>query len=293
LPEPIGEAWLTGSECRFADGLFAGKMLGEVWPRISNDWAGSARRDRPFPVLVKFLFPEDKLSVQVHPDDDYAKRHEAVAGGIGKTEMWYVISARPGAEVRVGLKPHVTREIFRSAIAAGNAEEMLERIAVRAGDAIFIPAGTVHTIGPGMVLCEVQQNSDLTYRVYDFKRRDAAGRPRELHLEKAFEVIRFGKQCGGRASQSQNDAGGILLAECDYFRVTKHLIRDSCAFRAGGQMQIAVIVQGSGAIRLGSEQKRLDYAPAQAWLIPAALEEYCLEPRDATTALFISVPSAN
>ena len=146
--------------------------------------------------------------MQVHPDDAYASTHEQAAGGRGKTEMWYVIAARPGAEVLAGLKPEVTRENFAHAIADGTVENCLERIPVSAGDAIFIPAGTVHTIGPGLVLCEIQQQSDLTYRVYDYDRRDAQGQSRELHIEKALEVMRFGKQTGGRIEPVPARRGG-------------------------------------------------------------------------------------
>src|SRR5579862_5001950 len=199
LAEPVGEAWMTGDECLFANGPFAGQKLGDAWPQMPPEWAGTRADTRAaFPLLVKFIFPEEKLSVQVHPDDSYAAAHESAAGGRGKTEMWYAVRARPGAEVLVGLKLEVTRESFQRAINDGTAEDCLVRVPVSAGDAIFVPAGTAHTIGPGLVLCEVQQNSDLTYRVYDYNRRDAQGRARELHIDKALDVMRFGKQLGGK-----------------------------------------------------------------------------------------------
>ena len=162
------------------------------------DWHRARTAAPHFRLLVKFIFPEEKLSVQVHPDDDYAARHEQAAGGRGKTEMWYALQARPGAEVLVGLKPEVTRESFARAIADGTAEDCLVHVPLRAGDAIFVPARTAHTIGPGLVLCEIQQNSDITYRVYDYNRRDANGQARPLHIEKALDVMRFGKQFGGK-----------------------------------------------------------------------------------------------
>src|SRR6202034_1926958 len=195
LAEPLGEAWMTGSECRFANGPFAGKKLGEAWPKMPTEWAGTrADPSAAFPLLVKFIFAEEKLSVQVHPDDDYAARHEKAAGGRGKTEMWYAIHARPGAEVLTGLKPGVTPEIFKRAMEDGSAENCSQHVPLHAGEAIFVPAGTAHTIGAGLVLCEVQEYSDLTYRVLDYNRRDAQGRSRELHIEKALQVIRFGEQ---------------------------------------------------------------------------------------------------
>lgn len=291
LAAPIGEVWLTGNECRFGDGPFAGEKLGDVWPRMSDDWAGKqARRDKPFPMLVKFLFPEEKLSVQVHPHDEYAMRHEAAKGGVGKTEMWYVVSARPGAEVRVGLKPEVTKESFRRAIADGTAEEMLERIAVRANDAIFVPAGTAHTIGPGMVLCEVQQNSDVTYRVFDFNRRDAEGKPRELHIENALDVLRFGKQHGGRISPSRRDSARTTVAECAYFDVTKVSFSGSQQIKIDPGMQVAVILEGGGEFCAESCGEHMEYAPAQCWLIPAALRDWIAAARERTTLLSMSVP---
>src|ERR1700683_1383275 len=163
------------------------------------EWAGTrADIGRDFPLLVKFIFPDEKLSVQVHPDDQYAAAHEGAAGGRGKTEMWYAMRAHAGAEVLVGLKPTVTRESFAHAIADGTAEKCLMRVPVSTGDAIFVPAGTAHTIGPGMVLCEVQENSDLTYRVFDYNRRNPDGTERELHIEKAMDVLNFGEQGGGK-----------------------------------------------------------------------------------------------
>ena len=296
LAEPIGEVWLTGNECRFANGPFAGQKLGDVWPQMNEDWAGKrARRERPFPVLVKFLFPEDKLSVQVHPDDDYAQRHEAAAGGTGKTEMWYVVSARPGAEVRVGIKPEVTKEAFRRAIADGTAEELIERIPVAGGDAIFVPAGTVHTIGPGMVLCEVQQNSDLTYRVYDFNRRDALGKTRELHVEKAFDVIRFGQPEGGKLLLSRDEYradGTTALIDCRYFGAAKETFSNAqYSVKRDGRLKVPVIIKGSGVVFEGGlDGERLAYDRGQAWIIPAAARECIFESKEQTTLLTVTIP---
>ncbi len=213
-PDPIGEAWLTGDACAFATGEFAGRTLGEVWPSLPEEWTGTGLRGLPrIPLLVKFIFPEEKLSVQVHPDDAYAEKHEAAAGGVGKTEMWYVVSAREGAAVRVGLNPNVTRESFQRAVVDGTAENCLASVAVRAGDAVFVPAGTAHTICPGVVLCEIQQHSDITYRVFDYNRVGADGKPRALHIRQALEVMQFGEsaaaeadfaiRCASRAARSR------------------------------------------------------------------------------------------
>jgi mannose-6-phosphate isomerase len=293
LAEPVGEAWMTGAECRFANGPFAGKNLGEAWPLMPPEWTGTAaHRAAGFPLLVKFIFPQAKLSVQVHPDDDYAARHEPEAGGRGKTEMWYALRARPGAEVLVGMKPDVTLEAFKRAIADGAAENCLEHVPLREGDAIFVPAGTAHTIGPGLVLCEIQEHSDLTYRVYDYNRRDASGRSRPLHIEKALDVIRFGKQTCGKAQPVQIERGALTethFIACKYFAAERwDFSRPIGASASPERFDLLVVLEGSGCIEWGNE--RAEYAPAQVWMIPAALGEYQLVPEAPTSLLRTYVP---
>jgi mannose-6-phosphate isomerase len=258
------------------------------------EWAGTkADRRSAFPLLVKFIFAEDKLSVQVHPDDDYAGRHEKAAGGRGKTEMWYAVRARPGAEVLVGLKPGVTREKFELAIAEGTAEACLERIAVREGDAIFVPAGTAHTIGPGLVLCEIQQHSDLTYRVYDYNRRDAKGRARELHVEKALDVIRFGTQSGGKIDPVRivrRPLTDTFLAACRYFATEKwEFTEPVAAVSSREHFDLIIVLEGAGMLKW--HDSRAEYAPAQVWMVPAALGAYQIAPSSRTTFLRTYVPS--
>ncbi len=293
LAEPIGEAWMTGDESRFASGPYAGQKLGDVWLTMSPEWRGTILRDaRAFPLLIKFIFAEDKLSVQVHPDDEYASRHEQAAGGCGKTEMWYAVRAQPHAEVLVGLKPNVTRESFERAIADGTAENCLERVPLTAGDAIFVPARTAHTIGPGLVLCEIQQNSDLTYRVYDYNRRDAKGRARELHIEKALDVIRFGEQRGGKIQAAQIHRGPIAktrLAACEYFTTERWEFseRIECV-TSPEHFDVLIFLEGNGIIRWSESrethqpgsatQHHHPYGPAEVWLLPASLGKYELSP---------------
>lgn len=294
LPEPIGEVWLTGDDCRFADGPFAGQKLGDAWPHMSDDWSGrNLSREMPFPLLAKFIFPEQKLSVQVHPEDDYARRNEAAAGGVGKTEMWYIISARKGAEVRAGLKSGVTRETFRRAIADGSAEESLERVAVHAGDAIFVPAGTVHTIGPGMTICEIQQNSDITYRVFDFNRLTPEGKRRELHIEKSLDVIRFGEQHGGKIPRAElNEPPNAVntLVECSHFVVAKSVFAEpQHRVKPAGLMEVLIIIEGTGKIEIPGAE--IEYSNAQAWLVPAILRDCRFVPATRTTMLHAYVPS--
>jgi mannose-6-phosphate isomerase len=293
LTEPVGEAWMTGNECRFATGPFSGRKLSEAWPEMPVEWAGTAvKRDRNFPLLVKFLFPEDKLSVQVHPNDEFAAQQEEAAGGRGKTEMWYAVQARPGAEVLVGLKPQVTRAHFEQAIADGTAEDCLAHIPMSSGDTVFVPAGTAHTIGPGLLLCEIQQHSDLTYRVFDYNRPDAQGKMRPLHIEKALQVMRFGAQSGGKVHATRIERGALsetYLAMCPYFATEKwDASQPVHAHTMSAHFDLLIFLHGHGSIRHGAQS--IPYRPAQVWMMPAALGAYQLLPAAPTSLLRTYVP---
>lgn len=295
LDEPIGEAWMTGNDCLFTGGPFDGKTLGEIWPSLPREWAGTnVSRAGVFPLLVKFLFAEDKLSVQVHPDDAQAALLERDPCARGKTEMWYALRAREGAEVLAGLKPAVTQEIFERAIAEGSAEDCLARVPLHEGDAVFIPAGTAHTIGPGLVLCEIQQQSDFTYRVYDYHRRDSRGRLRPLHIEKALAVMRFGPQRGGKIEPARSSRGAVskeYLAGCPYFAVEKWEVAGPAEAAASPEhFDLLIFLGGKGSICFG--QDRAEYGPAQVWLIPAALDAYRLAPDERTALLRAWTPAA-
>jgi mannose-6-phosphate isomerase len=262
---------------------------------MSPEWKGTRVGHQPlFPLLVKFIFADEKLSVQVHPDNAYAARHEQAAGGCGKTEMWYTLRAAPDAVVLAGLKPGVTRASFERAVAEGSTEELINRIPLRAGDAVFIPAGTVHTIGAGLVLCEIQQNSDLTYRVHDYNRRDKHGRPRELHIEKALEVIRLGAQHGGKLEFGPPLRNGAaeqaLLVACEHFATERWNFAAPIAPKSHREhFDLLIFLEGQGTIAWGDQ--RVAYAPAQVWLIPAALGEYHLAPAAPTSLLRTHAPA--
>ena len=288
LTEPIGEAWMTGNDCVFAGGPFAGRKLGEAWPDMPVEWSGTAvKRAGIFPLLIKFIFASEKLSVQVHPDDEYASKHEAAAGGVGKTEMWYIVKARPGAEVLAGLKPGVTAEKFRKAIEDGTAEDCLEHVPMQAGEAIFIPARTAHTIGAGLVICEIQQHSDLTYRVYDYNRRDAHGRSRELHIDKAMHVMRFGAQTCGKTENAileTSKAAGTFLVICRYFATERWQFAGEVSLTTSPErFELLITLEGSGEIR--SQGGSVKYGPAQTWLMPATLGAYSLKSETPTIVL--------
>jgi len=240
--ELVGEAWLTGPQCMVETGRFAGRTLASVATELGKE----------FPLLVKLLFPAEKLSVQVHPDDAQAK---AMGETRGKTECWYVLEAEPGAAVALGLKPGVGVEDVKGAVADGTMEKLMEWVPVSVGDMLFVDAGTVHAIGPGVVLLETQQTSDVTYRLYDY------GRPRELHLEKGLQVIRT-KTAAGKVAPKVVD-GFVRLIEQRYFVV------DRFDLKAGNEVRVAmdgpgclVGLTGSGVVRSGEDKVELKAAQA-------------------------------
>lgn len=287
LVEPIGEAWLTGLDCKIASGPFAGKTLGAAWPEMTSAWRGQDFEGQAdFPLLLKFIFPKDKLSIQVHPDDAYAAIHERAAGGRGKTEMWHIVSAEPGARLLAGLKPGTTKEKFCTALADHALEELFQAHEVRVGDTFFLPAGTPHTIGAGMIVCEVQEYSDLTYRVYDYGRVDSSGRPRELHIAKALEVINFRSHAKAKVQGKPIIVRGQkiweTLVSCSYFEATRfdtdqpiHLNMPRKPHRS---FALWAFMEGEGFVDwscqpqdlAGANAGRFSFKPGECWFIPAA-----------------------
>ena len=293
LPEPIGEAWLTGVDCKIATGPFGGKTLGEAWREMPADWRGSKLvLSEEFPILVKFIFPNDKLSIQVHPDDSYAAIHEQAAGGRGKTEMWHAVSAEADSKVLVGLAPDADEEKFIKAVETHTLENLFVHWRVQPGDTFFVPAGTPHTIGPGMILCEVQEYSDLTYRVYDYGRLDAHGKSRELHVDKALKVIQFGRPIRAKVSRLALPAKGLqkaLLTACRYFATERW--KDITSFEThscADHFDLFTILTGCGDFSwVGGTEK---YQRGECWLIPAGLGQYSLQPKELTNILRTYVP---
>lgn len=302
LAEPIGEVWLTGVDCKICSGPFVGKTLGEAWKEMPPEWRG-ARFPEPcdFPILIKFLFPNDKLSIQVHPDDAYATAHEKAAGGRGKTEMWHILSAEPGASVLVGLRPSVTKESFLKAIKNQTLEDLFQRHTVQTGDTYFVPARTPHTIGPGMVICEIQEYSDLTYRVYDYGRVDAHGKPRELHIEKALQVLNLD---GGQEFKTKSlptgregmdlaidERGGSLLAACKYFAVGKwDISKPQKRYEGEFESSFSAHVFLAGTGQLVWREGRAMYTAGECWFLPAEFKEFSVVPSRPTNILEAYVP---
>lgn len=226
------------------------KKIGEVW------------FEADLPLLAKFVFTDDRLSVQVHPDDSFARTHE---NSLGKTEMWYVLRADPGAQLAIGFREPITRERLRQSALSGEIERLLHWVDVKPGDAFFIPAGTVHAIGAGLVLCEVQQHSDITYRLYDY------GRSRELHLEKAIQV----------ASLDANAAQPAELPiDCQYFHVEVARITTPIDYPPSrDRFHLLIFVAGSGKIA------GRFFREGEAWLVPAGAEMFSIQPGEPTKFL--------
>ena len=208
--ELVGEAWMTGPQCVVETGPMAGRALAEVAREFGTELLGEGG-DGEFPLLVKVLFPNDKLSVQVHPDD---ARAQAMGQPRGKTECWYVLEAEPGASVALGLKEGVDAAGVERAIAEGTLEQMLVQVPVSVGEMVFVDAGTVHAIGPGVTLLETQQTSDTTFRMWDY------GRPRELHVEQGIAATKF-RTRAGKIQPKVIGEGVTRLIEERYFTVDR------------------------------------------------------------------------
>lgn len=292
--ERIGEAWLTGDKCQVTNGPLARRTLADLSKEFGLNLVGSASRDpQRFPLLLKFLFPEEKLSVQVHPDDATA---QSFGEPWGKTECWYVAHARPGSQIALGLKSGVTREEFGHAIQENRAEELLNWVNVYQGEMIYVAGGTVHTLGPGSVIVETQQQSDTTYRLYDY------GRPRPLHLERGLasvkEKVASGKVIrpapisidGGKDRQS-------ALIAAPYFSVDLFELKEPRDFStrdASGKdsVQILVAVEGCGIVEVAGHAA-VTLTKGDAVIIPASLESFKVRPQWAIEFLKAYVPSGD
>ena len=254
--EPVGEAWLTGPESRIETGAEAGKTLASVMAERGAAIIGTASGE--FPLLVKLLFPNEKLSVQVHPDDAHA---QSMGQPRGKTECWYVLEAEPGAVIALGLKPEATPDAVRAKIADGTLEELLHWVPVKAGEMVFVDAGTVHAIGPGVVLLETQQTCDITFRMYDY------GRPRELHVEQALKVMRA-KTAAGKIAPRQMD-GFVRLIEQKYFVVDRYDLTagGEGVIPTAGRPGCLVGLTGT-AVVIGGSEGQVELTPGKAVVVP-------------------------
>jgi len=255
--EPVGEAWLTGEDCVIETGEWAGQRFADVVKKHAAEILGGAGGSE-FPLLLKLLAPREKLSLQVHPDDIFAQQKGYPRG---KTECWYVLDAVPGAAIALGLKDGADNEAVREAIADNTMEELMAWLPVHEGEMIFVDAGTVHAIGPGVTLLETQQTCDITYRLYDY------GRPRELHVEDALRVMKAHTRAG-KVAPVQYDGYVRLIAE-QYFTVDRYSLKAAASrtFAAADVPQIFVGLTGQGVLECDGERIALERG--KAIVVPA------------------------
>ncbi len=289
--EKIGEAWLTGDDGKVANGPLRGKSLAELSTKYGRELIGEAAAEATrFPLLTKFLFPHEKLSVQVHPDDEAARQ---AGQSCGKTECWYVAYAKPGAQIGLGLKPGVTRTQFEQAIQQQRAEELLNWINIFPSEMIYVAGGTVHTLSPGSIIVETQQQSDTTYRLYDY------GRPRELHLKEGLAVLKE-NVASGKVIRPAPTMVGVTknrrspLVASSFFVVEMFELKESQDFRTTVEsgrrsVQILVAVEGCAVVEVdGAEPVTL--AKGDAVVVPASISEFHVRPQWMVEFLKASVP---
>ena len=243
-----------------------------------------------FPWLVKFLDAHDWLSVQVHPDDRAVARLWPGEGG--KTEAWFVLEARPGSRVYAGLLPGVDERTLRSALATGRVADCLHGFEPRPGDCLFLPAGTVHAVGGGVLVAEVQQTSDATFRLFDWNRVDAQGRPRELHIDKALACIDWhaGPIQPVRVPDYPDTVGDFALVRCAYFDLDYHGLRDGRTMTTGPTMQVVLVLHGRG--HYDADGARHGLAAGDTLLFPAGMGAVTLVPDGTLGLLVASLPAA-
>jgi mannose-6-phosphate isomerase len=276
----IGESWeivdRPEAQSVVRNGPFRDRTLHELWTHDRQLIFGNVSDAPRFPLLIKLLDAHDQLSLQVHPPEKVA----AKLGGEPKTEFWYVASAIPGAKLHVGLKHAATRKQFEEAVRAGTVAALVHSVDVKTGDAIFLPAGRFHGIGGGNVLVEIQQNSDTTYRVYDWDRVDHSGRPRQLHVEQALESIDFSDVAPGLTKPE-----GELLVGNELFEIQKWNLAAPRIVAPSGQFAIVCCL--TGLVRCAD----VDLRPGEFALVPASLQDRQVSSReDGTTLLRITIP---
>ncbi len=260
---PCGESWEVvdrkEAQSIVATGPWAGRTLNDLWRNEREMVFGKGRADSErFPVLVKILDARERLSIQVHPPQAVAEE----LGGESKSEMWYIADADPGAELYVGLRAGVGRREFERGIKDGTTEEQVHRIPVRAGEHIAIPSGRLHAIGAGLLIFEIQQNSDTTYRVSDWNRVGLDGRPRRLHVDESLRCIDFSD-----VEPGMDRARGVVLSECAHFRVEKWDL-DGAAGNGMDTGEFAIIGVVAGTIQCARER----FGPGDFFLVPACLD---------------------
>jgi mannose-6-phosphate isomerase len=276
----IGESWEIAdrpeAQSMVRDGPLAGRSLHDLWVNFREEVFGNVKDAPRFPLLIKLLDAREKLSLQVHPAEEVAES----LGGEAKTEFWYVAAAEPGAEIYVGLRETMARAQFEEALRSGTVAECVHTVSVNPGDAMFLPSGRFHAIGAGNVLVEIQQNSDTTYRVFDWNRVDDKAQARSLHIEEALQCIDFNDV----APRLIEPEGDILLRN-DLFVVEKWNLESPRQVAA--RKQCAIVCCLSGSLRCGDA----DFTPGQFFVVPASIPDREIRPKgEGTSFLRVTIP---
>jgi len=276
----IGESWeivdRPEAQSIVCDGPLSGKPLHELWTQYRDEIFGDVADSPRFPLLLKLLDARDKLSLQVHPPQKVANE----LGGEPKTEFWYIVAADPGSELYLGFRESITRDQFEKALRDGTAAEHVHKIQVKSGDAAFLPSGRLHALGAGTLLIEIQQNSDTTYRVFDWNRLDDKGNRRQLHIDQALQCI----DLDDVRPQLLHPEGDLLLRH-DLFEVRKWNLDSPREIAPRGQFAIACCLTGS------VQCARANLQPGEFFLAPAQLQDRQLLPRsEKTTLLRVTIP---
>ncbi len=280
--EKIAESWelsvRRGENCTIRNGPLKGRTLMGYIGSDGSALGSNCKKYGCFPLLIKFIDAGDRLSIQVHPDNEYAKKHE---GTTGKTEMWYIMDTRPGARLVYGLKSGTTKKMFEDAIASGTVEDLMNYVEVKKGDVYFIPAGQVHAIGKGILIAEIQQNCNVTYRVYDYNRRQADGSLRQLHTEKALDVIvsRTERQIDEIRFSRPADTDGEVLGSCEYFTSVKHTVKtgSDIELNAGRKSFMSLLFLEADCAYIIYGGKKIRVRKGDSCFIPAGMGKFRIE----------------
>ncbi len=286
----LGESWECWDTNRVLDGALQGDSVADLRASLGPQLLGNLDAHRIFPILTKIITAHDWLSVQVHPDDAYAQRVEHQPNG--KTECWYVFSAQPGAELVLGWKQDTSREEYERRVADGTLGEILRRIPVKAGDTIYIPAGMVHAIGAGVVLFETQQASDLTYRMFDWNRVGSDGKPRDLHVAKAADVLDYRAGAAGALEQVPYRFEGLdrvaLIADPRFVVERVTATSDPASLATNGRPLILMSLER--ALEVTSGETAIALTPYQTALVPAAAERCTVRALDGSAPFMLVTP---
>ena len=267
----VGEYWAISAHpngvSTIKNGRYAGQTLDVLYAEHRELFGN--RQEPVFPLLTKILDANDWLSVQVHPDDAYGLEHE---GELGKTECWYIIAAEPGAEIIYGHNAK-SKEELRQQIESKDWENLLTKVPVKAGDFFYVPSGTMHAIGAGIMVLETQQSSDTTYRVYDFDRKDDQGNLRELHLEKSIDVLNIGEPANSRPVTTKvDDLKSTLLVASDFFAVYKWEISGKADFEKTADYSLFSVLDGQGSLKVDGQD--YDIAKGSHFILPSDVETW-------------------